>query len=120
MREKLPLRRSSEVVAFNHISPLGHPTSYTATIGYYPDGRIGEVFVDGKMSSSEAGALAHDAAVLISIALQHGVPMIEMQSAMGRGDDHRPHSIIGSTLDLLRDEERRHIDAAKGVDARAP
>ena len=106
MREKLPMRRSSEVIGFHHISPLGHPAPYTATIGYYNDGRVGEVFVDGKMLSSEAGALAQDAAVLISIALQHGVPIDEMQAAMGRGQDDRPHSIIGSTLDLLSTETR--------------
>ena len=104
MREKLPTRRNSQVLRFDHFSPLGHPSPYTATIGYYDDWRIGEVFLDGKMQSSEAGALAQDAAVLISIALQHGVPISEMQAAMARGENSRPHSIIGTTLDLLADE----------------
>lgn len=101
MREKLPHRRASEVVEFDHVGPLGNGTRYTATLGYYADGRLGEVFVDGKMPSSEAGALAHDAAILISIAVQHGVPVEEMRSAMGRGEGGRPHSIVGRTLDIL-------------------
>jgi hypothetical protein len=110
MRERLPARRASQVVAFDHVSPLGHPTPYTATIGYYDDGRIGEVFVDGKMGS-EAGALATDAAVLISIALQHGVPVEEMRAAMGRGSEGRPQSICGSVLDLLGAEASETVAA---------
>lgn len=105
MREKLPHRRHSEVLEFQHVSPLGHPTTSTATLGFHPDGRLGEVFVDGKMPSSEAGALAHDAAILISTALQHCVPVEEMRSAMGRSDDGLAHSIIGSTLDVLSSPE---------------
>ena len=58
MREKLPMRRNSMVLAFKHFSPLGNPSPYTATLSYYNDWRIGEVFVDGKMLSSEAGVSA--------------------------------------------------------------
>jgi hypothetical protein len=101
MRERLPARRACLVVGFDHRSSWGTPIPYTATIGFFDDGRIGEVFVDGKMRSSEGGALAADAAVLISIALQHGVPLDEMRNGMARSGDGLPHSIIGSTLDLL-------------------
>lgn len=48
------------------------------TAGMYPDGRIGEVFVRAdKMGSLAAGAL--DAVcIMISMLLQHGVPLEEI------------------------------------------
>ena len=104
-RQKMPQRRHCEVIEFQHLSPLGHPSPYLATVGRYEDGRIGELFLDGKMASSEAGALAHDAAILISIALQHGVAIGELQAAMARGQGGHPHSVIGTVLDLLFSEQ---------------
>lgn len=107
MRNRLPPRRASEVIEFTHIETNGNKSPYVATIGQYPDGRIGEVFLDAPKKDSAVGILCHDAAVLISIALQHGVEIGEMQEAVARTkiEDGLPQSVIGTTLDVLKSAE---------------
>ncbi|MDB5507116.1 MAG: hypothetical protein JWR75_1754 [Devosia sp.] len=82
-----------------------HGSPYLATIGYYPDGRIGEVFVDGPRIGSDVWHLMQDLAVLISIAIQFSVPLAVMRDGMGRSDGSGllsgPHSLAGRILDLL-------------------
>ncbi len=41
MRERLPMRRASEVMEFLHVSLLGHPVPHTAALALYNDGRVG-------------------------------------------------------------------------------
>lgn len=52
------------------------------TVGMYPDGRLGEVFI----RSDRMGSLARHAfsllATIISVALQHGVPLERITSKM--------------------------------------
>ena len=61
MRELLPTRRHS--VTFD--MKFGeHTADYTITLGFYDDGRLGEIFIDGGKSGSDIGAVTHDAAVL--------------------------------------------------------
>lgn len=103
MRERLPDRRHSDVVRVVH-RLRGGAQPYTAAVGYYPDGRIGEVFIDAAKDSNDGANLARDVAVLISLALQHGVPIEEMRAAMGRGEDEHPHSVAGAVLDALAAE----------------
>lgn len=64
-------------------------------------GRTEEVFVSSSKGSTELGAMARDACVLISIALQHGVPAGEMRAAITRLDDGGPASVAGRILDEL-------------------
>ena len=47
---------------------------FTVTIGFYADGTVGEVFIDGGKTGQDMQSIARDAAVLLSLALQHGVP----------------------------------------------
>ncbi len=104
MREKLPVRRLAHVVDFTHQMSRGSAQPMTATIGYFDDGRVAEIFIDPPKLSNDAANLARDIAVLISIALQHGVPVEEMRAAVGRTEEGEPHSIAGSALDLLARE----------------
>ena len=108
MRERLRHRRYSEVVEFDHFEVNGSRTPYTSTIGYYEDGRIGEMFIYAQKGDSAIGLICHDAAVLISIALQYGASITEMQDAVARTqtDAGRPQSVIGTALDVLAEEER--------------
>jgi hypothetical protein len=113
MREKLPERRQSETFEIEHIETTGARSPYVLTIGQYPDGRIGEVFVDSPKNGSTLGLICHDAAVLISIALQHGATIEEMRSAVARQSDEilaageAPQSVIGSVLDEIA---RKQVD----------
>lgn len=100
-RSRLPNRRPSSVLSF-----MFNGMEYTATMGFYPDGALGEVFIDCSRIGSTAAHMAQDAAVLISLAIQHGVPIEVMRAAMGRGDDPatgpmQPHSVAGAVLDLI-------------------
>jgi len=45
---------------------------YTATVGRFPDGRIGELFLQNHKSDSSADTNARDAAIAFSFAVQHG------------------------------------------------
>jgi len=65
MRERLPNRRHAETFS---VEAMG--LKFRATVGRYPDGRIGEIFLTNHKAGSAAGIMASDAAVMASIALQ--------------------------------------------------
>lgn len=80
MRERLSDRRPSYSFSFEY---EGH--TYRATAGIFPDGRLAEIFLDvpGKLGSP-LQANAHNAAILTSLLLQHGVaPEIIRHSVTG-------------------------------------
>jgi hypothetical protein len=66
-RQRLPNRRGSERFAIRH-----DDASYLVTVSRFSDGRLAEIFLDTKPDSALA-MHAHDAAVLGSLLLQHGV-----------------------------------------------
>jgi hypothetical protein len=69
-RERLPNRRRCESFAFRR---AGHNFSLAA--GFYPDGRIAEIFLSSRKPGSPIEAIARDAAVTVSIALQFGADL---------------------------------------------
>jgi hypothetical protein len=94
-RTRLPARRAAEIVELEHGG-----TRFTVTIGFYPDGRPGEVFVHGVRTGSSLDALLADACVVVSCLLQHGVEPRELAHSMGRLGNAEPASIIGAVVDL--------------------
>jgi hypothetical protein len=94
-RQRLPDRRAAETVQVEHGG-----TRFMVTIGFYPDGRPGEVFVHGVRTGSSLDALLADACVVISCLLQHGVEPRELAHSMGRLGNAEPASIIGAVVDL--------------------
>ena len=100
-RDRLPNRRISQTRIFGAFGRRRRPGMISTT--RYPDGRLAEVFVsfEDEFSTSEAAAVARDASVLVSIALQHGVPVEPMRAAITRLDDETPASIVGQILDEL-------------------
>jgi hypothetical protein len=101
-RKRLDNRRPAfiaEIVAMG-----GQPL--LASVGFDAEGKPAEVFLDVP-KSSPMGELARDSALLISLALQHGVPIEAMRSGVGRNDETgEPHTIAGAALDLLSRLER--------------
>jgi hypothetical protein len=82
-RERLSDRRLAEVFDFKQ-SPA-QKWAWTATIGRFADGRIGEIFLDAPKETPQA-ELAQESAIVASIALQHGVPLDVIRHALaGRG-----------------------------------
>lgn len=100
-RQLLPARRSSQTFKFEHVNPSGHVFDYTATVGYYDDGRPGEVFLSSSKLSTDQDISASEAAILLSFALQHGASFAAIRTAMIRGEDGKPHGVIGTLCDLL-------------------
>lgn len=80
---------------------------YNVTIGHYDDGRPGEVFVNRLFtkSSAKVGTLldgvCRDAAILVSLALQHGTSMKTIQHAITRDEDGTPSTIVGMIIDHM-------------------
>jgi hypothetical protein len=97
-RKALPMRRVCETfdVAFG-----GLIKSHTVSVGYYPDGTPGEVFINGGKSGEQVEAIARDFAVVLSMALQSGVPLDTIKHALTRDGQGAPSSIGGAVVDRL-------------------
>jgi hypothetical protein len=103
-RERLPDRRAALIVGFTHVTPAAQAFNFTAHVGFYPDGRPGEVFVNGEKPDSHTDVEAHDAAIVLSFALQHGAGLDEIGAALLRGEGGEPHGVLGSLIDAIRRE----------------
>jgi hypothetical protein len=95
-RVRLPDRRFAETVALEHGG-----ARFMVTIGFYPDGRPGEVFTHGARSGSTLDALLADACVVVSCLIQHGAEPRALAGSMGRLGNSEPASVIGAVLDLV-------------------
>src|SRR5437016_3557635 len=70
VRHKLPEERMSVTHKFN----IGGHEGYI-TVGLYPDGSPGEIFITMAKEGSTVSGLMDSFALAVSIALQHGVPL---------------------------------------------
>ena len=84
-RMRLPDRRAAETVELEYDG-----TRFMVTIGFYPDGRPGEVFTHGARSGSNMDALLADACVVVSCLIQHGVEPRDLAASMGRLGNAEP------------------------------
>ena len=91
-----PNRRPAE-----HFNFTCNGLHYTASIGRFPDGRLAEIFVTNSKAGSHSDAAAKDAAVVCSIALQHGVPVDVIRHALLRDQRGVASSPLGAALDLI-------------------
>jgi hypothetical protein len=94
-RARLPDRRAAETVELEHCGQR-----FTVTVGFYPDGRPGEVFTHGIRSGSNLDGLLADACIVVSCLMQHGVEPREIADSMGRLGNSEPASIIGAVIDF--------------------
>lgn len=97
-RQILPQRRYAETFDLVHGE---HRTRYKITIGYFAFHKPAEVFITGAKAGSDLESVARDGAVLISLALQFGIPPEVMCSAITRNQDGSPSTIIGAVIDKL-------------------
>src|SRR5215468_340772 len=100
MRERLPDRRFNATFDFE-IAGL----RYTATVGYYPNGHVGELFLNNHKSNSTADTNARDAAIAFSFAVQHGADPHAIRRALCRDSHGRASGPLGAALDLLLGDE---------------
>ena len=106
-RRTLPQRRASETFDLRFWNQ-----NFTVTVGRYPDGMIGEVFIDGGKSGQDVQSTARDAAVVLSLALQHGIPIETLRHAVTRNGSGEAASILGATVDRLATVSVRDGDAS--------
>ena len=100
-RERLPNRRLHWLYRFESGGQF-----YAGGIGRFDDGRVAEIFITGSKAGTTAEAIAQDAAIVASLALQHGCPIDTIRHAL-----IRPGGSSGPLATLLDEVERRSEDA---------
>ena len=114
-RERLPDRRQSVLLGLEH-----QGTQYSLSVGFFDNGKPGEVFLSGAKVGSDVDGLLADLRVLLSRALQHGDNVAELSTGMGRlGSGEAPASIVGAILDRVASETTKsaeHRPAKEGGD----
>lgn len=92
-------------MAFEHLPPeresITHRFSIDGMDGYliagkYPDGRPGELFIYFHASTTERG-FAQAMAVMISLAMQHGIPLEQIVHRL-KGMRFEPHGLTDNPL----------------------
>ena len=80
IRQRLPNRRPAHTEALEVANQ-----TFTATVGFDPEtGQPRELFLTAGKEGSLLNAMLADAAVVISIALQNGVPAAALAKSVGR------------------------------------
>jgi hypothetical protein len=95
-RERLPNKREAET-----FESARDNLKFLVTTGRYPDGRIGEVFLNFEHANSLLDVMAHDAAIICSLALQFGCPLETIRHALKRDGQGIAASPIGAALDRI-------------------
>jgi ribonucleoside-diphosphate reductase alpha chain len=108
-RARLPIRRP----AITQDIIVGNIT-LSATLGFDEAGRPAEVFLSGAKDGSGLSAILEDDSVVISIALQHGIPASALAKSVARipetveGPALKAASPIGAALDLIAEYETQN------------
>ena len=96
IRRTLPQRRRAETFDLRFWNQ-----NFTVTVGFYADGTPGEVFIDGGKTGQDIQSIARDAAVVLSLALQHGTAIETIRHAVTRNGSGSAASILGAVVDAL-------------------
>ena len=96
IRSRLPNKRASETISFERDG-----SQYQMTVGFYPDGRPGEIFLNHDRGDSLLDVLTSDAAILASLALQHGCTLETIAHALKRDARGVAASPIGAAVDKI-------------------
>jgi hypothetical protein len=102
-RQKLQNRRAHWLYRFECGGQL-----YTGGIGRFEDGRIAEIFINGSKANSTAETNAQDAAIIASLALQHGCPLETIRHAL-----IRTGGTGGPLVTLLTEVERQSAESGR-------
>lgn len=99
-RERLPNRRPNETQEFDRDG-----IRITLTVGYRPNGEVGEIFLNADRADSMLDVLMSDAAIIASIALQYGVSLRQIAHAIKRDRFGIASSPIGTAIDRISSPE---------------
>ena len=98
-RQRLPNRRVGQTFDLE-VGGL----KYTATVGWFSDGRVAKIFLSNHKSNSAADVNARDAAIACSLALQFGTPFETIRRALSRDSHGRATGPLEAALDRIGDE----------------
>lgn len=99
-RTPLPNRRGAETFSLRH-----RHAEHVFTISRFKDGRVAEVFARAYYGGGSDGETdARDAAIILSLALQHGAALETIAHAITRDDAGAPCSIVGAIVDVLTEK----------------
>ena len=100
-RQCLPNRREHELLTFEH-----EGIRHTAGVGRFADGALAEIFLNVAKRGTALDVNARDAAVAVSLLLQHGCPVDTLRRALTRNSDGVASGPLAHALDLLWAERR--------------
>lgn len=92
-RRPLPSRRQHQTHEFEF-----EGNRFYLTVGFYGDGRIGEVWLDGPRSDSALYHIVQDGCVMISHLLQRFVSPETISASLPRKEDGGPGSVLGAII----------------------
>jgi hypothetical protein len=95
-RERLPDRRFHSPIDFKVLD-----IELTAGVGFYPDGRVAELFLDTQLTGSALDTLISEIAIAFSFAVQHGASTEAVRHALPRDGQGQAIGPLGTILDLL-------------------
>jgi len=96
-RRILNQRRDSRTFDFTH-----DKIRYTASVSFFPEsGAVAELFLRGGKTGSGAEIAAHDGAIVLSLALQFGVPIGALHKALLKLPDGSAAGPLGKALDII-------------------
>lgn len=118
-RERLPDDRMAGVHKFSISGHDGY-----MTLGYYPDGRLGEVFVNMAKQGSTLNGLMDAWATMVSLGIQYGIPLdsiidkfkhttFEPSGFTGNPDVRMTSSILDYVVRVL--ETRAQVETSGGL-----
>ena len=93
-RHRLPNRRAHETRSIDFDG-----RRFSLGVGRFPDGSPAEVFVNAPKAGSGYDALARDAGILLSLALQSGASLSDIRKALSREPGGDPASLLGAIAD---------------------
>ena len=110
-RKRLPNRREIVTTEIEAGGIRAH-----ASIGFGPDRRPAEIFLRPKSGrvGSDVDFLVDDVAIVISVALQHGITPEVLGRSLGYHPGGEPASVIGAAIALIAEHQppkRRDDDA---------
>ena len=95
-RARLPNRRLAETFELECAG-----LRYICTVGRFDDGSVGEIFLQNHKPGSHSDFNARDAAIVASLALQHGIALVTIQRALLRDAQGRASTPLGVAIDLI-------------------
>jgi hypothetical protein len=102
-RTRLPARRQSITVA--GAWPIDGGVPLHISIGLDDASHVREIFARAKRPDTDLDNVVDDGAVLVSLLLQYGASLAEIEHSLGRSSDGQATSVIGQIVDIAREIE---------------